>query len=115
MIKLRFANPLIELDGRSTIMRMCATIFINKLGYKSKEFTRKVTLKDGDNYDLNFAALYLRTLIETDAYIWAKFEVEYMFKREKQLVENFEKFISKASYVISHDAAYLMMKSNQNQ
>lgn len=107
MIKIKFTLPLIELNGKTTTMSMRCRILIGKSFYKEKRFTNKVTLKDGDKYDLNKARTILQTIIERKGYKWA---YDIINRQRKVFYENYSEcddFCTKATHIIDHDEKYL--------
>lgn len=107
MIKVTFTLPVIRLNGKTTTMTMRCQIFSDKIFYKEKRFTNKVTLKDDDKYDLNKARTILQTTIEQKGYKWA---YDIIDKLRKTFYENYSKcddFCIKATHIIDHDEKYL--------
>lgn len=107
MIKIKFTLPIIELNGKTTTMSMRCRILIGTSIYKEKVFTNKITLKDGDKYDLNKARTILQTIIERKGYEWA---YDIINKQRKIFYENYSEcddFCTKATHIIDHDEKYL--------
>lgn len=107
MIKVKFTNPIIRLKGKTTIMSMTCKILIDTSIYKEKIFISKITLKDGDKYDLNKARTILQTTIEQKGYKWA---YDIINKKRKIFYEDYSEcddFCTKATHIINHDKEYL--------
>lgn len=107
MIKIKFTNPIIRLNGKTTIMSMTCKLCIDKCVYKEKIFISKITLKDDDKYDLNKARMILQTIIEKRSYKWA---YDIINKKKKIFYNDFSEcddFCIKAKYVIDHDKEHI--------
>ena len=107
MIKIKFTLPIIKLNGKTTTMAMTCQILSGTSIYKEKRFINKVTLKDGDKYDLNKARTILQTIIERKGYEWA---YDIINKQRKVFYENYSEcddFCTKATHIIDHDEKYL--------
>ena len=107
MIKLKFSNPVISLEGKSTFMCISVLIEVNGDIKKIKRFTRKITLKEGDKYDLNCAVRILKTMIEKDAYAWAHKLISKELKSAAKYTHSLSTFAINASHIIKHDEEYL--------
>lgn len=108
MIKLRFSNPIVYLNGKETIMTMlCSIVYNNKTVLHCKKFNSKITLKNNDKYDLNKARLILQTTIEKEAYKWAYNKVSMIEKSMYKKYTDADSFCRKATHVIEHDKEYL--------
>lgn len=107
MIKVVFDNPVIVIKGKTTEMKMYATLRFNgAVGY-IKMFKSTIKLKDGDKYDLQKAKTILQTLCEAKAYIWAKQKAIKMRDDERKILNDLDAFIEKSNHIIHHDIEYL--------
>lgn len=107
MIKVKFSNPTIVLNGKETIMTITALLRWDKLICYTKRFTHKITLKNGDKYDLNKAKNILQTYIEQRAYLWAKKVIDKQIEKEQIIINDLKSFSEKAIHIIEHDSDYL--------
>lgn len=107
MIKLKFSNPVIRINGKKTIMSIICQLCIANIPIISKKLTHKVTLKDNDKYDLNKARLILQTTIEKEAYKWAYNKVSIIERDMYKKYTDADSFCKKAKHIIEHDKEYL--------
>ena len=107
MIKVNFSNPIIELNGKETIMNMWCNIICGRAIINSKKFNSKITLKDYDKYDSNTARLILQTTIEKEAYKWAYNKVSIIERNVYKQYTDADNFCRKAKHIIEHDETYI--------
>ncbi len=107
MIKLKFSNPAIKLNGKETIMVIRCQLCIANIPLCYKKFTHKVTLKENDIYDSNKAKDILQAIIEQKAYIWAKKYIDNQILEFEEILKVRKSFSEKADHIIKHDADYI--------
>lgn len=107
MIKLKFSNPTITINGKETIMTITCRLCIANISFAGKIFTHKITLKNNDVYDLNKAKNILQAIIEQKAYIWAKKYIDNQILKFEEIIEVRKAFSEKATRIIEHDNNYI--------
>jgi len=107
MIKLKFSNPIIKINGKETIMIIGCQLCIGNFLLNSKKFTHKITLKENDVYDLNKAKDILQAIIEQKAYIWAKKFIDKQIISFEKIIKIRKSFSEKADHIIKHDETYI--------
>ncbi len=106
-IKLIFTDPVIYLKGIKTKMVITAGIFCNGVLIKNKKFSKTITYRKPDAYDLNKAKNILQASLEQEAYIWAKKDIDNAIKNLKNRLESANSFSEKAAHIIEHDTTYI--------
>lgn len=106
-IKLRFSEPTLYFKGIKTKMVITAGIFCNDVLVKHKKFSKTITYRKPDVYDLNKAKNILQASLEQEAYLWAKKLIDKEIEKQEFTINNLKTFSEKATYIIEHDGDYI--------
>ncbi len=107
MFKLKFSTPTFTIEGKTTIISISVALHYNHCFIKIFKIKKKISLKEGDRYDLNKAYKYLQASAEKEAYEKASKVIKNIIEQETYFINKLNTFKNKAEFIVNHDKEYL--------